>query len=250
MLSEIHSASVTSTDSLLRSVAGHVPGHMTPKPDDQDKMTNKHVSPAAFLKKNIFGKLNKLLDVGSDSASSHTLGQFSEVSVKQLIDDGPTGEELSADPNASNYPKLPPLVKLGSPELPPLHVYASETGSPLSPSSSENMDSSSSTVLSPGVSAVIDGVSVVDGESKKDSSGGQAVSVSSEGVSTVEHISLISERVKVLDDQEDASDDLVFSHKSKKHKKKKNKHGWYMSMHVSVLCVYLCVCVQCNLKYI
>ncbi|XP_041353427.1 tectonin beta-propeller repeat-containing protein 2-like [Gigantopelta aegis] len=226
LLSDLQSSSITSTDSFLRSVTGHVTPNTRSSPDDQDK-TNKHVSPKAFIKKNIFGKLNKLLDGVSDSVSSRTLGQFSEVSVKQLIDDGPSSDVEPADLGGSKSPVLPPVVKLRSPELPPLHVYVSDTGSPLSPSSSENMDSSSSTTMSPCVSALVDSVSVFDSDSRKDSANpsGKSLTESGETVTTVEHIGLISERVKVCDNQADASDDLVFSHKTKKHKKKKNKHA-------------------------
>ncbi|XP_046579933.1 tectonin beta-propeller repeat-containing protein 2-like isoform X3 [Haliotis rubra] len=172
---------------------------------------SKHVSPGRFIKKNILGKF-KFLDRPSRESDLQQ-----EVSVKQMIDDDDTckdGHNCSGKEAIITSPDLPPVVKINSPELTALQVYAGITGSPMSPEASHDLCQISTFDAQSGELILNDPVP----QGRTTSGEPQGSENWREGE---DHLSLISERIQV--GKKVDTGDIVFAPKAKKHKKKKHK---------------------------
>ncbi|XP_067682961.1 tectonin beta-propeller repeat-containing protein 2-like [Haliotis asinina] len=177
---------------------------------------SQHVSPGKFIKKNILGKF-KFLDLKSDRRSSRESDLQQEVSVKQMIDDDDKckdGHNCSGKETILTSPDLPPVVKINSPELTALQVYAGVTGSPMSPEASHDLCQISTFDAQSGELILNDPVSEGRTTSGEPHTSGDL----RQGE---DHLSLISERIKVSKKVD--TGDIVFAPKTKKHKKKKHK---------------------------
>ncbi|XP_071079116.1 tectonin beta-propeller repeat-containing protein 2-like [Haliotis cracherodii] len=180
---------------------------------------SKHVSPGSFIKKNILGKF-KFLDLKSDNRPSKESGLQQEVSVKQMIDDDydtcKDGHNCSGREAIITSPDLPPVVKINSPELTALQVYAGVTGSPMSPEAGHDLCQITTFEAQSGEVISNDPVP----QSIASSGERQGPETSREGE---DHMSLIAERILVSADKKVEVGDIVFAPKTKKHKKKKHK---------------------------